>query len=196
VASIGPAAADDPPPAWTVSLATDDADATAARIVEHGGSVRRGPVDLPGHGRAAAALDPTGGAFGIWQAGGSIGFQVADEPGAVTWTDARLRDVGRGERFFTAVFGHALEPVPDAPDGYATLLVGGEPVGGVVGTPPDIASHWLTYFSVADVDATAAVAARAGARVLLPAEDSPFGRISILTDPFGATFAVHRAPEE
>jgi hypothetical protein len=45
---------------------------------------------------------------------------------------------------------------------------------------------------VADVDAAAAVAARAGATVVMPAEDTLFGRMGILTDPFGAMFAVHR----
>jgi predicted enzyme related to lactoylglutathione lyase len=51
----------------------------------------------------------------------------------------------------------------------------------------------LTYFSVADVDAAEATAARAGATVLMPAEDTPFGRAGIFTDPFGAVFALHQA---
>jgi uncharacterized protein len=195
-AAIGPVMEEGQPTCWTVYLATDNADATAESIAEHGGTMLFEPMDIPGNGRMAIALDPTGGAFGIWQPIGMIGFGVAGEPGAVTWTDARLADVDRGERFLVDVFGYALEPVPDAPDGYATLLVDGEPVGGVVGAPAGIPSHWLTYFSVADVDHAVAVAARAGARVLMPAEDTPFGRAGILTDPFGATFAVHQATQE
>ncbi|WP_214407001.1 VOC family protein [Pseudonocardia lacus] len=195
VASIGPAAADAPPPAWTVRLATDDADATAKLIAEHGGTVLREPADVAGDGRIATALDPTGGAFGVWQPGARIGFETTDEPGAVTWTDARLSDPRRGREFFVDVFGYALEAVPEAPADYANLLVDGQPVCGIVGAPAGVASHWLTYFSVADVDATTAVAARAGARVLVPAEDTPFGRSAILTDPFGAVFAVHQAAQ-
>ncbi|MCO1659569.1 VOC family protein [Pseudonocardia humida] len=194
-AAIGPAAQGDAPPRWTVYLATDDADATAKLITEHGGSLLVEPADVAGNGRMAVALDPTGGAFGVWQSAGMIGFGITAEPGAVTWTDARLSDVERGKGFFAAVFGHAFEPVPDAPGGYANLLVAGEPVGGIVGTPGGVPSHWLTYFSVADVDAAEAVAARAGAAVLMPAEDTPFGRMGIFTDPFGATFALHQALE-
>jgi uncharacterized protein len=192
-AGIGPAAEGSGPSAWTVYLATDDADATAELITEHGGSVRSGPVDVADRGRAGVALDPTGGAFGIWQPTGMIGFGITDEPGAVTWTDARLSDVGRAGAFFGAVFGHTLEPVPDAPAGYATLDLGGSPVSGVIGAPAGAPSYWLTYFSVADVDAAEATAARAGAAVLMPAEDTPFGRAGIFTDPFGAVFALHQA---
>jgi predicted enzyme related to lactoylglutathione lyase len=196
VAAIGPLAQRDRPSSWTVYLATDDADATAELITEHGGSLLLGPAGVAGNGRAAIALDPTGGAFGVWQPTGMIGFGITDEPGAVVWTDARLSDVGRGAEFFAAVFGHTVEPVPDAPGGYATLHVDGKPVGGMVGVPAGSASHWLTYFCVADVDAAEATAARAGATVLLPAEDTDFGSDrAVLTDRSGATFALHQALE-
>jgi hypothetical protein len=32
--------------------------------------------------------------------------------------------------------------------------------------------------------------------VLHPAEDTPFGRMALLTDPFGAVFSVHGEVEE
>jgi uncharacterized protein len=195
-AAIGPVAQEGKPSVWTVYLATEDADATAELITEHGGSLVFEPVDIPGNGRMALALDPTGCVFGIWQPTGMIGFGIADEPGAVVWTDARLSDVARGEKFFSAVFGHTFEPVPDAPDGYATVHVGGRPVGRIVQAPEGVPSHWLTSFSVADVDVAVAVAARAGATVQMPAEETLFGRMGVLTDPFGATFALHGAPQE
>jgi predicted enzyme related to lactoylglutathione lyase len=28
----------------------------------------------------------------------------------------------------------------------------------------------------------------------MPAEDTPFGRMGVLSDPFGATFALHQPP--
>src|SRR6185312_12252653 len=89
VAGIGTA---DRPRAWTVYLAAEDVDATAALITEHGGTLVSPPADVPAGGRAALALDPTGGPFGIRRASAPIGFEVVDEPGAVTWTDARVAD--------------------------------------------------------------------------------------------------------
>ena len=44
VAGIGPAAEGGGPSSWTVYLATDDADATAELITEHGGALRSGPA--------------------------------------------------------------------------------------------------------------------------------------------------------
>jgi uncharacterized protein len=195
-AAVGPLAHAGQPSAWTVYLATDDADATAKLITENGGTLLGGPLDVPGSGRMAAALDPTGGVFGIWQALDMIGAGIVAEPGALTWADARLADPDTGRAFYAAVFGYTYQPIPDAPGGYATVHIGGgDPLAGVVRTPDGVPSHWLTYFSVTDVDAATATAARAGATVLMPAEDTGFGRIGVLTDPFGATFAVHQAPD-
>jgi predicted enzyme related to lactoylglutathione lyase len=190
-AAISPVQQEGQPSFWTTYLATDDVDRTAKLITEHGGGLLFEPMDVPDNGRMTVAADPTGGVFGIWQAGGMNGFEIANEPGSVTWNDARLTDVEAGKRFYSAVFGHTFEPVPDAPDGYATVLLDGAAVAGLVGTPDGVPSHWLTYFAVADVDASMSAADRAGATVLMAAEDTEFGRIGILTDPWGATFALH-----
>jgi uncharacterized protein len=194
-AAIGPVMQEGQPSFWTTYLATEDADGTAKLITENGGTLLFEPMDIPGNGRMAVALDPSGGAFGIWQAAGMNGFEIANEPGSVTWNDARVGDADAAKAFYTAVFGYTYEEVPDAPDGYTTILAGGQPVAGIVGAPEGVPAHWLTYFSVADVDVAIATAARSGATVLMPAEDTDFGRIGIVTDPFGATFALHRAPE-
>ncbi len=191
VAAVGPAVPGGRPSAWTVYLASDDADATAELVAAHGGTLLSGPMDIAGNGRTAVALDPTGAAFGIWQAAGLSGFAIANEPGGVTWTDARVGDLAAAREFYAAVFGHTFEAVAGADD-YVTFHVDGRAVGGLTSVPEDVAPHWLTYFSVADVDAAAATAARSGAAVLMPAEDSDFGRMSILTDPFGAILALHQ----
>jgi predicted enzyme related to lactoylglutathione lyase len=47
----------------------------------------------------------------------------------------------------------------------------------------------VTYFGVADTDATAAAVRAAGGVVTEP-YDSPYGRIAHCTDPAGASFAL------
>jgi predicted enzyme related to lactoylglutathione lyase len=196
-AAIGPAPQSGRPPVWTVYLATEDAGATAELITGAGGSVLAGPAEVAGGARMAIALDPTGAAFGVWQAGGMIGAEVVAEPGALAWTDVRSSHPAADEDFYSAVFGYTYQPVPGAPAGYATIHIGnGDPVAGLVGAPDGVPSHWLSYFAVDDVDRAVAIAARGGAEVLLPAEETGSGRIGILTDPFGATFALHRTPDE
>lgn len=195
-AAVGPVVQAGQPSVWTVYLATDDADETAGLITENGGTLLGGPTEIPGTARTGIALDPTGGLFGIWQSLEMIGAGVVAEAGSLTWTDVRLADPVAGRAFYSAVFGYSYQAIPDAPAGYATVHVtDGDPVAGIVRTPDGVPSHWLTYFAVADVDAAVAVAARAGAAVLMPAEETGSGRIAVLTDPFGATFAVHREPD-
>jgi predicted enzyme related to lactoylglutathione lyase len=49
---------------WTFYIWVDDADATAARVTEHGGSVLEQPVDTP-YGRLATVADPHGAVFKV-----------------------------------------------------------------------------------------------------------------------------------
>ena len=194
-AAVGPVMQEGTPTVWTVYLASENADATAKLISENGGTLLFPPMDIPGNGRMTVAVDPTGGSFGVWQAIGMNGFAIANEPGSVAWTDARLADVAAGKEFYSAVFGYTYQPVPGAPDDYGTVHAGGDPVGGMGGMMgADGGSHWLTYFAVPDADAAVAAAEQGGGKVVSPMEDTPFGRMGVLTDPFGATFALIQLP--
>lgn len=193
-AGVGPIMQEGQPAAWTVYLASDDVDATAKLVSDHGGTVLAEPMDIPANGRMAIAMDPTGAVFGVWQSAGMHGAEVYNEPGSLIWEDARLADAAAGREFYAAVFGHTFDPVPGAPDDYATFAVGGEAVGGLggmMGAGEGTPSHWLPYFMVADVDAAAAAVTDGGGTVAMPPTDTPFGRMGVVIDPFGAVFALH-----
>lgn len=182
------------PAAWTLYLATDDADATAKAVEAHGGTVLVPPMQIPGNGRMAIVLDAAGAAVGLWESGAMTGAQVVNEAGGLVWEDARLTDAAAGQRFYTDVFGYTYDAVPGAPDDYATFSVGGEIAGGIGGmmdAPDGTPSHWLVYFMVADVDAAVTAAEAGGGSAPMPATDTPFGRMAVITDPFGATLALH-----
>lgn len=184
------------PAAWTVYLASDDADATAKQVTENGGSVALEPMDIPEVGRMAIAVDPAGAVFGIWQANPLNGITVYNEPGGLVWEDARLTDPDAGKRFYAALFGYSYSPIEGAPDDYSTFgREGADPyggIGGLLGAPEGTPSHWLPYFSVASVDQALAAAQSSGGTVLSPATDTPYGRMATVADPFGAVFAVHQ----
>jgi hypothetical protein len=202
-AGVGPVMQEGQPSAWTVYLASDDVDATAKLIGEHGGSIFAGPFDVADNGRMLVAADPTGAVFGVWQQTGMIGSELQDEPGAFVWDDAQLRDVEAGKRFYADVFGFRYAPLgPEAGDGppdYETFTVPGDDrvaggIGGLEGTPPGTPSHWLAYFMVADTDAAVQAVGDRGGTVLMAPESTPFGRIAVVVDPFGAPFGLHSAP--
>jgi predicted enzyme related to lactoylglutathione lyase len=192
-AAIGPRASANQPSAWTVYLASDDADSTAKLIAENGGTVLVEPTDIGDYGRMCVALDASGGMFGVWQAIETIGLEISNEPGALVWTDARLTDPVAGKDFYAAVFGYTYQPIPGAPDGYSTFSVDGRVAGGMGGTmgATGAPAHWLAYFSVDDVDATVADAQAAGGVITSPPQNTPFGRTALLIDPFGATVGLY-----
>jgi predicted enzyme related to lactoylglutathione lyase len=196
-AVIGPKQDQNQPTAWTVYLASDDTDATAAKVTANGGTLLAEPSDVPGSGRMTVATDPTGAVFGVWQAGGAIGAEIYNEPGGLAWTDVRSTDPGTARAFYTAVFGYQYQPMPGAPDHYMTFHLDGAPLGGIGGMMDAAAgrpSHWVAYFSVADADAAAATATGRGGVLQAPAINTPYGRMAFLTDPAGAVFALAGPP--
>lgn len=137
LAAAGMAPQMDPgdPPRWTTYFATDDADATAARISAAGGSVVVEPMDVGPMGRMAIALDPQGHPFGLWQAGQQPGVQIYNEPGALVWNDAAVEDPAAARDFYGSVFGFRFDELEGA-GGYFTFATGEAPLGGLGGHQP------------------------------------------------------------
>lgn len=57
------------PPHWLHYVAVEDIEDAVRKIRENGGQVLNGPMDVPGGGRVAQALDPQGAAFAVHQEG-------------------------------------------------------------------------------------------------------------------------------
>ena len=57
----------DMPTAWTGYVTVKSHKATADKVRASGGQVLVGPMEVPGMGMFAVCLDPTGGAFAIWE---------------------------------------------------------------------------------------------------------------------------------
>ena len=55
------------PTAWMPYVATDDLQASVARVTELGGTVHVEPTPVPGHGEFAVIADPSGGVIGLWK---------------------------------------------------------------------------------------------------------------------------------
>jgi predicted enzyme related to lactoylglutathione lyase len=192
---VGPQQTPGQPAAWTLYLASDDVDATAKAVTAAGGHVLLEPGDVGPLGRMVIAADPSGAAFGVWQAGTHIGAGIVNEPGGITWEDLRSTDPDAARAFYTTVFGYSTEGLEMAGPDYTTFSAhpGEAPLGGMggmMGAPDGTPSHWLVYFGVADVGAAVRAAEDAGGRVLAPPFDTPFGQMAVLADPAGAVFHV------
>ena len=53
-----------------------------------------------------------------------------------------------------------------------------------------VPAHWSIYFGVDDTDAALAQVVDLGGSVLLPAEDTPYGRLAAASDPTGTAFKL------
>ena len=192
MASIGPLPTG-AVPAWTVYLASDDADATADAVSAPGGPVLMGPGpgDVGPVGRMFVAADPAEAVFGVWQHSEHIGAGVVNEPGGLVWEDNAVPDPDAIRPFSAAVFGYRYDPAPGVGTDYTTFT-GAEPypLGGIGGVVPGSPPHWLAYYAVADTDAAVAATERAGGTVVRAATDSPYGRSAVLADATRAVFAI------
>jgi uncharacterized protein len=179
------------PVVWTTYLKTDDSAATAALVVEHGGSVMFPPFDVGPLGKMAILVDPTGAVFGTWEPAIHTGSQVMNDPGARCWSELITTDVAAATEFYGKVFGWEFGGSPD----YTEFKVAGQPVGGIMAKtammPAEMPSNWGVYFTVTDIAASVAKAAELGATVILASMEVPqTGTMAVLMDPNGAPFNI------
>jgi predicted enzyme related to lactoylglutathione lyase len=180
---------------WTMYFATGDCDRTAQRITAAGGSLIEAPTDLTDQARVAMAQDPLGARFGLWQGRAHIGCQVVNEPGSLVRNDLVTPAPEPARAFYPAVFDHTMDLNEDLPGVDFTFLrrPDGHEIGGIFGLATAPTSTWTTLFEVADTDAVAKWATAAGG-TSSASEDSPYGRMATITDPFGAEFSVGTRP--
>jgi uncharacterized protein len=189
------------PSTWSTYLAVADADAAAARVTSAGGQLISGPMDVMDAGRLVVAADVTGAVFGLWQARSHTGVQVANVPGAFTWSEHMSRDFEGAKAFYAAVFGYEYGDMSGPGFSYATLLINGQQVVGGIGALPQDAGEatpalWSVYFGTADTDKAVDLATSNGGRVIRPASDSPYGRMAVVADQHGAVFSLISTPAD
>jgi predicted enzyme related to lactoylglutathione lyase len=209
--SSGPAAA------WNTYVWVDDAEATAARVHAAGGTVLSPPSDTGDAGRMAIFADPSGAEFRVWQPGRHRGAAVVNEPGSLNFNDLNTRDVEGAAAFYGAVFGWEVLAAGDfsawALPAYGDFLEARSPgmregmasmgaperfeevVATIVSIPddqPDTPPHWGVTFAVDDADEIARRADKLGGWVVVAPFDAPWVRMTVITDPQGATFTASK----
>ena len=101
------------------------------------------------------------------------------------------------KKFYSYVFGWEMSPVDHDTSGYLHIKNGRDFIGGVPSesqrdrqAPP----HWMLYFAVADVDATAAKVRQTGGQLLMePLTMQDVGRMAAVRDPQGSAFFLFKS---
>jgi len=198
---------------WNTYVWVDSADDTASEVRAAGGAVVMEPFDVMDAGRMAFLTDPEGAAFCAWQAKENKGAGIVNEPGSLNFNGLNTRDIEGAKSFYGSVFGWTTLALDGGAEmwtlpGYGDYLERDNPdlrkqiaaVGGptgfedvvasinpISGDQPDTPPHWSVTFSVEDTDATAARATELGGKVIVPPFDAPWSRLTIISDPQGAT---------
>ena len=184
----------DPPTGWITYFATSDAAAVLDRVRRAGGRVHVEPVRIGGDCTWAIAGDPSGALFGLWQADGHTGAERVNEPGTLVWNEHLSLDYQAAQQFYGPALDWRFHDISDGDFRYATFLAAdGREVGGIGQPPaqlPSLAGRWLVYFAATDTDAALDRAVRLGGEVVLPALDTPHGRLAVLRDEQQAVFAL------
>jgi predicted enzyme related to lactoylglutathione lyase len=219
VAAVGSIPAGAPQMAsWNTYVWVDSADETVSKAVEAGGKALMEPFDVMDSGRMALIADPEGAAFCVWQARQHRGAQIVNEPGSLNFNGLNTRDAAGAKRFYGSVFGwqtlgaeggfemwtlpgygdHLEEGDPEmrtriaevgAPPGFEDVVASLNPIAQ---DQPDVPAHWGVTFAVDDADAVAAKTEELGGTVVVAPFDAPWVRMTVITDPQGATFIASK----
>jgi predicted enzyme related to lactoylglutathione lyase len=176
------------PAHWSSYVSVEDVEAVAARATELGATVVAEPFDVMDSGRMAVLRDPTGAHVHAWQPGQHIGAGRVNEPGCMVWNELASPDVARAAAFYRDLLGWEAEP--DA-TGYATIMVGGVPNGGIRPLQDGEQPAWLVYFSTPSADAAVKAVREAGGAIIAGPMDVTVGRIALVRDPQGAVLALY-----
>jgi predicted enzyme related to lactoylglutathione lyase len=195
--------------AWNTYIWVADADETAAKVREAGGTVLSEPMDAGDAGRMAVCADPAGAAFSLWQPNRHRGAAVVNEPGSLNFNDLHTNDPEGARAFYGAVFGWDLLnlgmwALPAYGDFLEARNPGQRKNMTEMGAPPrfqevvasllriDGPARWGITLAVEDADAIAARAAELGGTVLVPPVDAPWVRTTVIADPAGAVFTASK----
>ncbi len=142
--------------------------------------------------------DPTGAKVVIWEPRKHAGAGIMNELNSVCWTELATTDTAKATEFYWKLFEWKPQVKSMGPAGdYTEWSVAGAPqnlFAGMLQMTPEwgeMPSHWSVYLKVADPDAIAAAATKAGGKVIVGPFDAPgVGRLALLQDPAGATFYI------
>jgi predicted enzyme related to lactoylglutathione lyase len=124
---------------------------------------------------------------------GEVG--VVDQPGCFAWYELLTTNMPAAVAFYGKVVGWTAKDASTRGLAYTLLAAGDAPVVGLMELPEEglrlgATPRWVGYVAVDDMDARAAKILRLGGAILVSPTDSNIGRISVVADPQGATFAL------
>ncbi len=187
---------------WSVYFNTDNITKTLEAAEANGAQIISGAMPVGDLGSQAVLVDPTGAHHGMWEPKEFQGFTILEEAGTPSWFELMTRDHARAVEFYRTVYRWETDLVGDTDEfRYATVRnpdAGDEQMAGIMDAsnflPEGVPAHWSVYWQSDDIDATVAKVTQLGGSVVMPPEDTPYGRLAAVADPAGAQFKLRTPP--
>ena len=182
--------------AWKVYLASPDINKTTEVAEAEGAQAAFPPMAVADLGSQTVLSDPAGNTVGVWQPVTFPGFTTLSEPGTPAWFELHTADFDRSVAFYRTTFGWETDALEGGGMNYVTVRDPSGapmPMAGVldIGGHDDHPAGWWVYWAVEDTDASVAKVRALGGSVLMEPFDSPYGRMAVVTDPYGAQFRLN-----
>ena len=175
---------------WVGYVSVDDVDAAVGQFEAKGGKLYRGPLDIPGRGRAALVADPQGGFVALLRS------EKGDPPDGREpalnrwmWVDYVANDPARASAFYSEIFGYKAEVTDKVGNREYYLFKQGERLrAGMFQNPwPNVRPNWLPYVRVSDPAGLVEKTKQLGGTVVVePRSDLRNGTTAVVLDPTGA----------
>lgn len=183
-------------PGWNGYIAVDDVDDIARRIKDEGGTIHRGPIEVPGIIKFVVVSDPQGAVFIAAKGLSSMPMPELPmgTPGTVGWRELFATDWKTDFDFYAKLFGWTLAEAHDMGEAgiYQLFAAGGPPIGGMMNRPAVMPMSWWNYYiNVEAIDAAKARVEKAGGQIKMGPMQVPGGQwVLQAQDPQGAFFAL------
>jgi predicted enzyme related to lactoylglutathione lyase len=181
---------------WLCTLSIDDVDAAVALVIDEGGTVNEGPLELLNRGRGALVRDPQGAQLVLLHS--EVGDPEDEEPAMMSWLWHELwsNNAEASLAFYQKLAGY--DYAGEATD-YLVLIREDQWRAGIrFIDDAELEMRWVPVVRVADTEAIAEKAEQLGGEIrVAPRPTASGGSVALLVDPSGAPVIIQSwtAPE-
>jgi predicted enzyme related to lactoylglutathione lyase len=118
-------------------------------------------------------------------------------PGSFCWAELATADADAAKQFYGDMFGWTAVDNPMPAGVYTIFQSDGNDAAAVYEAPPETPTNWAVYFSVTDLQASAAQIEPLGGKILMgPMDVGEPGSMVVAQDPQGANFSLWQAKRQ
>ncbi len=176
---------------WISSLSVADVDEAAALVVEEGGQVHEGPLEMLNRGRGALVSDPQGAQLVLIRAKGGDPEDKEPPIGSWLWHELWSNKIEDSMDFYEKLVGYNYDGELDS---YLIMLRDEQWRSGIrYSSNSELEMRWVPVVRVADTDDIVARTEQLGGKVVVEPWSTEKGHsAALLSDPSDALFLVQR----